>query len=1192
LRGPAPAGPFLANFAAPEAADCVESGRALEYATMELLNVTLADKYELERGRVYLNGTQALVRLVLEQRRRDAAQGLNTAGYVTGYRGSPLGGVDKEFRAAKGILSDHQIKFHPAVNEDLAATALWGTQQVGLHPGAKHDGVFGIWYGKGPGVDRSGDVFRHANMAGTAPNGGVLALFGDDPACKSSTVPSQSEHAIIDAQIPLLNPVDVRELVDFGLLGLAMSRYSGCWAGLKCITDNMDSSASFVIDPVALEIATPTDFEMPPGGLSIRWPDPPLDQERRLHQYKIYAARAFARANGLDRVTFSSSQPRFGIVATGKAYLDTLQALADLGIDAAEADRIGLTVLKVGMPWPLEPDGIRKFAEGLDEILVVEEKRAVIENQLKEQLYNWDAAKRPRVIGKFDETGEWILPSAGELTPARIARVIAKRLGPMHSSETIEKRIQFLDAKEAELSNRPTNIERIPYFCSGCPHNTSTKVPEGSRAAAGIGCHYMALWMDRRTETFTHMGGEGANWIGQAPFTETPHIFANIGDGTYFHSGIMAIRAAVSAGVSITYKILYNDAVAMTGGQPMDGPLDVPTIAHQVRAEGVKRIAVVSDEPMKYPAATHWPDGTTFHDRHEMDAVQKELRELPGTTVLLYDQTCAAEKRRRRKRGTFPNPAKRAFINELVCEGCGDCGVTSNCVSVTPKETELGRKRAIDQSSCNKDFTCVDGFCPSFVTVHGAEPIKPKPRPAQETPETAIPAPVLAASLEPYAIVVGGIGGTGVVTVSALLAMAAHIANKGVTVLDVAGLAQKNGAVFAHIRICDDPAKLHAVRIAAGGADLLLGCDMVTAGAADTLAKLQAGRTRAVVNSEQTMPADFTRDPDLHFPARRLMTAIDAAVGIDADGASNADYVAATALARRLLGDSIGANLYLVGYALQKGLLPLPLEALERAIRLNGVAIEFNLQALDWGRRAAIDMASIEAMCGDSTSTQRNPEEDFVSARQKDLTAYQNAALAQRYKALVDKVAAAEARAVPASEGELAGAVARAYFKLLAIKDEYEVARLYTDGRFERAIRDTFEEGGRLKFHLSPPLLGQKDPATGLPIKKEFGPWVFKLFKLLAAAKPLRGTPLDIFGKTAERRRERQDIQDFEALIAEITQALTPANHALAVELAELPLHLRGFGHIKDRARADMLEKQAALMTRFHGGDGAALAAE
>ena len=1170
---------------------------------MDLKNVRLSDKYELLSGRVYLTGTQALVRLALEQARHDAAAGLDTAGYVTGYRGSPLGGIDKEFTAARNLLSAHGVKFHPAVNEDLGATALWGTQQVNLHPGAKHDGVFGMWYGKGPGVDRSGDVLRHANLAGTSANGGVLALFGDDPACKSSTVASQSEHAIIDAQIPLLNPADVREMIKFGLFGYAMSRYSGCWAGLKCITDNMDSSASFCLDSSLPEIIQPTDFEMPSDGLHIRWPDPFLEQEYRLHKYKVFAATAFARANNINCVTFDSKQPRFGIVATGKAYLDTLQALHDLGIDETEADRIGLRLLKIGMPWPLEPEVVRNFTKGLSEVVVIEEKRAVIENQLKEQLFNCEASKRPRVVGKFDEKGEWILPSAGELTPAMIARVIATRLQPYHTSEAITNRLEFLNAKEKELSNRSTDIQRIPYFCSGCPHNTSTKVPEGSRAAAGIGCHFMAIWMERDTETFTHMGGEGANWIGQSPFTETPHIFANLGDGTYYHSGILAIRAAVAAEVPITYKILYNDAVAMTGGQPFDGPLDPAMIARQIHAEGVERIAVVTDELGKYSAGTQWPANTTFHERHEMDTLQRELREYPRVSALIYDQTCAAEKRRRRKRGTFPDPAKRAYINELVCEGCGDCGVTSNCVSIIPKESEIGRKRAIDQSNCNKDFSCIDGFCPSFVTVHGAKLLKPKAALAFKgaeidvlTPFASLPDPVLASSAEPYSIVIGGIGGTGVVTVSALLAMAAHVEGKGVTVLDIAGLAQKNGAVYAHVRICEEPKKLHAVRIAAGSADLLLGFDMVTSSVEETLDKLQPGRTRAVVNEHETMTAEFTRDPDLHFPKRRLKMAIDAAAGISETGEPNSKYIEATDLARRLLGDTIGANLFLVGYAYQKGLLPLGLKALIRAIEINDVAVEFNVQALEWGRRAAYDISAVEELIREGPSpTQRGPKTDFLSDRISDLTQYQNAAYAKRYKALVDIVAAAEKAAVPNAKTELAGTVAQSYYKLMAIKDEYEVARLYTDGRFEAALARTFEAGGMLKFHLAPPLLARLDPATGLPIKSEFGPWIFKALKFLAKCKGFRGTTFDIFSKTDERRRERQDITDFENLTAVLVDGLSPANHAIAVKLAELPLTLRGFGHIKDRNRQLMLVREAELMRAFIGDDkdgGETIAAE
>ena len=684
--------------------------------------ISLDDKYRLESGNIFLTGTQALVRLALIQRRLDIANGLNTAGYVSGYRGSPLGGIDKEFTQAKRILEEHNVKFHPAVNEDLAATAIWGTQQINLQPGSAYDGIFSMWYGKGPGVDRSGDALRHANYAGTAPIGGVLVLAGDDPACKSSTVPSQSEHALIDVNIPILNPINVQEIINFGLYGWAMSRYSGCWVGMKCITDNIDTSSSIRVDHDLIDIVVPEAFKLPEAGLHIRWPDPAVDQEFRLQEYKLKAAIAFAYANRLDRIALDCSKPRIGIIATGKSYLDTLQALDDLGIGQIEAEKIGLRLYKVGMPWPLEPNGLRNFAKGLEEIFIIEEKRPVIENQIKEQLYNWSTNSRPRVIGKSDNKGTIIFSSAGELNPAKISQAIAERISIFFQSETIDQRLLFLKNKQLELKRVATNLQRLPYFCSGCPHSSSTKVPEGSRALAGIGCHFMVTWMDRSTDTFTHMGAEGVSWIGQSPFTNEKHVFVNIGDGTYFHSGIMAIRASIAANVNITYKILYNDAVAMTGGQPIDGPLDVPIITRQVKAEGAKKIVIVTDEPGKYQAGTEFADGVEIFGRTELDKVQRELREISGVSVLIYDQTCAAEKRRRRKRGTYPNPIKRVIINEEVCEGCGDCGVKSNCVSVVPVETELGRKRTINQSACNKDFSCLSGFCPSFVTVTGVRP--------------------------------------------------------------------------------------------------------------------------------------------------------------------------------------------------------------------------------------------------------------------------------------------------------------------------------------------------------------------------------------------------------------------------------------------------------------------------------------
>ncbi|MFN5192127.1 MAG: indolepyruvate ferredoxin oxidoreductase family protein, partial [Burkholderiales bacterium] len=849
---------------------------AASSASASVATTTLDDKYLLDHGRVYLTGTQALVRLPMIQRQRDLAAGLNTAGFISGYRGSPLGAYDQALWKAKKFLKEKHVFFTPGVNEELAATAVWGSQQVGLFAGAKYDGVFGMWYGKGPGVDRSGDVFKHANAAGTSKYGGVLLIAGDDHACKSSTLPHQSEHAFDAAMIPVLYPTGVADIIELGLHGFAMSRYSGCYVALKCVSDTVDASASVNLDIDSPRVVLPDDIDLSSGGVHIRWPDVPLEQELRLQHDKIYAALAYARVNKLNRVTIDSREPKLGIIASGKSYLDTMQALEDLGIDARHAAEIGLRVMKVAMPWPLEPTAVREFASGLDEVLVVEEKRQLIEYQLKEQLYNWRDDVRPRVVGKYDEHGEWethrspwLLPAAGELTPAMIARVIAKRIAKFYTSTIVEARLKFIEDKEAALARPRSKVTRIPYFCSGCPHNTSTRVPDGSKALAGIGCHYMATWIrPEETMTFTQMGGEGVPWAGIAPFTETKHVFANLGDGTYFHSGLLAIRAAVAAKVNITYKILFNDAVAMTGGQPVDGPLNVPQITQQVHAEGVGRIVVVTDEPEKYPSASNFAPGVTVHHRDDLDKVQRELREIDGVTILVYDQTCAAEKRRRRKRGTFPDPQKRVVINDLVCEGCGDCGKKSNCLSVIPVETEFGRKRAIDQSSCNKDFSCVKGFCPSFVTVEGGQLRKKKPV-VQEV-FNALSEPVLPSLDAPWGILVTGVGGTGVVTIGALLGMAAHLENKGVAVLDMTGLAQKGGSVYTHVRIAKSPEDIFAVRIAAGEANALLGCDMIVSTSDEAIAKMQANLTRGVVNAEVSTTGEFTKKPDLHIPVTEL----------------------------------------------------------------------------------------------------------------------------------------------------------------------------------------------------------------------------------------------------------------------------------------------------------------------------------
>jgi indolepyruvate ferredoxin oxidoreductase len=1156
-------------------------------AATALRDVSLDDKYALDSGRVYLTGAQAFVRLLILQRQRDVLAGLNTAGFVSGYRGSPLGALDQSLWKAAKFLERAHIKFQPGLNEDLAATALWGSQQVNLYPRAKYDGVFAMWYGKGPGVDRCGDVFKHANHAGTSKHGGVLVLAGDDHGAKSSTLPHQSDHQFSAALMPVLYPSSVQEILDLGLHGWAMSRYSGCWVGFKCVADTVESSASVYIDPERTKIIVPGDFPFPSDGVSIRWPDGFLETEARMQDYKVYAALHYCRANQLNRIVIDSPKPRLGIITSGKSYLDVRQALDDLGITDADAAEIGLRVYKIAMTWPLEPEGVRHFAEGLEEILVVEEKRQIVEYQLKEQLYNWRDDVRPRVVGKFDEKGEWVqphgdwlLPAVSELTPAMIARVIAQRIRRLNlhprAIEKLNARVDWINAKEAALAKPKITLERIPYFCSGCPHNTSTNVPEGSRATAGIGCHVMAIWMDRKTSTFTHMGGEGVPWIGQAPFTDEKHIFANLGDGTYYHSGSLAIRAAVAAKVNITYKILYNDAVAMTGGQPVDGPISPAHIAQQVAAEGVSKIVVVSDEPDKYPPG-YFAAGIEIHGRDDLESVQRQLRDTPGCTVLLYDQTCAAEKRRRRKRGKYPDPAKRVVINELVCEGCGDCGIKSNCVSVAPVETEFGRKRTIDQSSCNKDFSCVKGFCPSFVTVEGGSLRKPKKAEAGEFP--ALPDPALAPTAEPYGILVTGIGGTGVVTIGALIGMAAHLEGKGCSVLDMTGLAQKNGAVVSHVRVADRPEQIHATRIAAGEAKLVLGCDILTGVGYDALAKMQRGVTKALVNSALVMPAGFTRNPDLVFPLGSMEREIE-----DAVAPGDAEFLDATKLATGLMGDSIATNLFMVGFAYQRGLLPVSEDAIVRAIELNGTAIESNKQSFRWGRLAAVDPARVSAAAIPSAvpDSQRmsGSLDEIIARRAEFLTGYQNAGYAKRYTDFVAKVRAVEAARLPGATA-LSEAVARYYFKLLAIKDEYEVARLYAETDFAERVAAQFEGDYKLTFHLAPPVFNKPDPVTGEARKTVYGPWMMAAFRVLAKMRRFRGTPLDIFNRTAERKMERALIGEYEMLVAEVLAALAPHNHAHAVLLAQIPEQIRGYGHVKERHLKVAKAREAELLAAF-----------
>jgi indolepyruvate ferredoxin oxidoreductase len=1149
--------------------------------------VTLDDKYALEKGRVYLTGVQALVRLPLAQRQRDRAAGLNTGGFISGYRGSPLGGYDQALWRAKAFLEAEDIHFVPGVNEDLAATAVWGSQQNKLFPGSRVDGVIGVWYGKGPGVDRSVDVFKHANAAGVNPNGGVLAIVGDDHGCQSSTLAHQSEQVLISAMMPVLNPATVQEYIDFGLMGFALSRYSGCWVGFKAVTETVESSASISLDPAGFVINTPEDFIPPPGGLGIRWPAPPLEMERRLHGPKMQAIAAFARANALDRPVWNHPGARVGIVTTGKAYLDVRQALEHLGVDERRAAALGIALYKVGLTWPLETRGAMAFARDLEEVIVVEEKRGLIEDQLVKALYN--LPRRPIVVGKTDEVGQVMFPSEGELDPLSVALALGERLADRCGDQDLRQTLARLTERSLAPVVTPTSLARTPFFCAGCPHSTSTRVPEGSRALAGIGCHGMAGAIpERRTATITHMGGEGVTWIGQSPFNGGAHIFQNLGDGTYYHSGLLAIRAAAAAGVNITYKILFNDAVAMTGGQQHDGPLTVADITHQVAAEGARKIYVVTDEPDKYPGDVGFAPGVIVRHREHLDAVQRDLRETPGLTVLVYDQACAAEKRRKRKRGLYPDPPKRVFINERVCEGCGDCSEKSNCVAVKPLETELGRKRRIDQSDCNKDFSCLGGFCPSFVTVHGA-----KLRKAVRTGVEAgadhfrdLPTPALPSLDKPCQILVTGIGGTGVITVGALMGMAAHIEGKGCSVLDFTGLAQKNGAVMSHIRISRTPDELHAVRIASGEGDVLIACDMLVAASTGALSRLDRGQTRAVVNDQVQPTAEFVRNTHLDFQSAGMRRAIGSAVGDDAQ------FVDATGLATALMGDSIATNLFMLGFAWQKGLVPLSLASLDQAIELNGVAVDANKRTFAWGRLAAYDLAAVEALARPAMREGPAPAlslDDLIARRSDDLTRYQNGAYAERYARIVREAAAAEAR-LPAHQG-FAEAVARNLYKLMAYKDEYEVARLYTDGGFRRRLQAQFEDGYKLEFHLAPPLIARRDPQTGEARKQSFGAWVLPLFGLLAHGKVLRGGWADPFGRSRERRTERRVICDYEALVRRVAEQLSPANHAEAIAIAEWPQQIRGYGHVKDRHLAAARESLPGLTSAFESARAASAVA-
>ncbi|MCW5669880.1 MAG: indolepyruvate ferredoxin oxidoreductase family protein [Hydrogenophaga sp.] len=1181
-----------------------------------LETVTLDDKYALDHGRAFMSGVQALVKLPMLQRQRDALVGKNTAGFISGYRGSPLGGYDQALQKAAPYLKAQNIVFQPGVNEELAATALWGTQQLGFAPPGSNrfDGVFGIWYGKGPGVDRCSDVFKHANMAGTTPWGGVIAVAGDDHVAKSSTAAHQSDHIFKACGLPVFFPTSVQDILDMGLHALAMSRFSGVWAGMKTIQEIVESSATAEIDPGRVNIVIP-EFEMPPGGLHIRWPDHALDQEARLFDYKWYAALAYVRANRLNHNVIAGPNDRFGLIASGKAYNDTRQALLDLGLDDETCRRIGLRLHKVSVVWPLEAQTTREFATGLREILVVEEKRQVIEYQLKEELYNWRPDVRPNVLGKFDEVegdfsgGEWSMPNPSartllranaDLSPAIIARAVARRLKkiggvPQDVMARIDAQLAILTAQEQSMQTLLTQgvagAERQPWFCSGCPHNTSTRVPEGSRAMAGIGCHFMTIWMDRATVGFTQMGGEGVPWVGQQPFSHDQHMFANLGDGTYFHSGLLAVRQSIAAGVNITYKILYNDAVAMTGGQQVGERPEghsVVQIAQSMRAEGAVKITIVTDEPEKYDSIKGLPEGIAIQHRDTLDAVQREFRDIKGTTVIIYDQTCATEKRRRRKRGTMVDPAKRVVINELVCEGCGDCGVQSNCLSVEPLETEFGRKRAINQSTCNKDYSCVKGFCPSFVTVEGGQLRKKEKGGAQlEWTGGALPLPALPTlDAEAWGIIVAGVGGTGVITIGQLLGVAAHLEGKGIVTQDAAGLAQKGGATWSHVLIGARQDDIRTTRVSAASADLILGCDPIVSAHKETWARLRAGRTHVALNVNATPTAAFVKNPDWQNPAQACVDALVNSLGADAVGTFDAETAAT-----RLMGDSLYTNPMMLGYAWQKGWLPLELASLLRAIELNAVQIDKNKAAFEWGRRAAHDPKAVAALWQKAGAGEqviqfkkRDSLDDLIARRVEFLTSYQNAGYAEQYRQFVERVRASEAAL---GKTALTEAVVRNLFKLMAYKDEYEVARLHSDPAFHARLASQFEGDFTLKVHLAPPLIARKNERGEL-VKQPFGPYMFKVFKLLARFKGLRGTPLDIFGRTEERRTERALIGQYRADVEALLAGLSATNHGLALEIARLPEQIKGFGHVKERHLAAARSRREALLQQWRQPEAAA----
>jgi len=1138
------------------------------------VEIKLEDKYKLEDGIRFLTGSQALVRLPLVQIRRDKRKNLKTACYISGYRGSPLGGYDQQILKNSDLLKANNIYFQPGINEELAATSLWGTQQSNLRGEGKYDGVFGIWYGKGPGVDRAGDALKHVNLAGTSKNGGVLALMGDDHICESSTTSHQSEFAMIDAMIPFFNPSGVQEILDYGLYGIHLSRLSGCWIGIKCVHDNVSSGATVDLNENRISLNNVANEIFPKNGLNIRLNDTPQDKEHRLHYYKIKVVKEFCKINKLNKIIYNSPNPKIGIISTGKSYLDTKEALDKIGIDENLAKEIGIKLLKIAMPWPLENSIIEEFAEGLEKIIVVEEKRSLIESQIKEILFN--AKNNIRIVGKTDEQNNDLFLSSGSLDPGEIAIKLYQLIKHLHSSDVFQKKVNIINDL-IKNNNNLLNIKRTPYFCSGCPHNTSTKIPENSRAITGISCAYLVQNMERNNEGFTQMGSEGASWVGESLFSNNEHIFQNMGDGTYIHSGILSIRHAVAAKTKMTFKILYNDAVALTGGQALDGLPTVAQMSRQLESEGVKEIAIITDQPTKYQSNEKFSNNSKVYHRKQIINVQIKLSKINETTAIIYDQTCAAEKRRRIKKSLLPEPNKKIFINEEVCEGCGDCGIQSNCISIVPVETEYGRKRQIDQSNCNTDYSCVDGFCPSFVSIVGDVRLKKNnDNSLIDRINSNITEPILPEIQKSYGIMIAGIGGTGVVTIGAILATAAQIDGKGSGVLDMTGLAQKGGAVKSFLRIFNDPKEISTIRLSYGDTNLLLGFDLLVSNDDEVLKTLNKQKTKSIINSDEIMTGEFTRDKNFFLPFDKMKENL-----INIIGKNNISFMPSNTIANKILGDSILSNMFIVGNAYQSGLIPIRADSIEQAIKLNFVSVEENINAFRLGRHSKNMEKELLNLIYKKEKIKTNFNEKFID-RYNFLIKYQNKRYADKYKALVDYVKKYEEK-LNLGKNSFSNTVAMNYFKLMSYKDEYEVARLYSNKEFINKITDTFDGDFKINFHLAPPIFYKKDKVTGNPLKMNFGFWIMILFKFISIFKFLRGTYFDIFGYLDERKIERLLIKNYEQRILEICPKLTIDNYTLAVEIASIPDQIRGFGHIKKKNIEIAKSCEVKLMSSFNG---------